>query len=412
MSTRYPWGASVGRRLLLVSLVLVSLAGAPASGAAPGATATPAAATGSAAGVTEPFRWEGPTATARLGEPAVFQAAWSGPAPVRVELLRRLRPDDPWEVRVAGSAMTEDGGRAQLTDPSHTLPNTTWRFRFRALLPDGSRVESPEATVTVADERFAWRTLTDTGISLHWTEGDDAFARQALEDGVAAVAAARELFGGGEIGLVDLFVYADEEAFYAALGPGTRENVGGQANDETRTMYALIEPAQVGSPWVRIVVAHELTHLVFAEVTRNPWSAPPRWLNEGIAVWLTEGYTSEDRARVESAARAGTLIPLSGLAGYFPTTPSRFSLAYATSASAIDHLVARWGREGLAAVVRAYGAGLGDDAAFRSGLGIGIAEFEAGWLAAIGGREREPAGPLPAPVGPLPPGWRADGPVS
>ena len=39
------------------------------------------------------------------------------------------------------------------------------------------------------------------------------------------------------------------------------------------------------------MVAHELTHLVFNENTDNPYHEPPRWLNEGIAVYLSEGYS-------------------------------------------------------------------------------------------------------------------------
>ena len=43
---------------------------------------------------------------------------------------------------------------------------------------------------------------------------------------------------------VDFFIYADQDAFYDALGPGTRENVGGQANAEIRTLFALIAPSR------------------------------------------------------------------------------------------------------------------------------------------------------------------------
>ena len=41
---------------------------------------------------------------------------------------------------------------------------------------------------------------------------------------------------------VDFFIYADQDAFYDALGPGTRENVGGQAHADIRTLFALIAP--------------------------------------------------------------------------------------------------------------------------------------------------------------------------
>ena len=59
-----------------------------------------------------------------------------------------------------------------------------------------------------------------------------------------------------------------------------------------------------------IVIPHELVHLVFDQAVDNPFRAPPRWVNEGLAVYLSEGYTGSDKAAVEAAVRAGDLMPL------------------------------------------------------------------------------------------------------
>ena len=130
---------------------------------------------------------------------------------------------------------------------------------------------------------------------------------------------------------VDFFVYADQQAFYDALGPATRENVGGEAIAEIRTLFALITPSEIGAAWVSSVIPHELTHLVFDTAVRNPYHYPPRWLNEGLAVYLSQGYGSSDRSTVAAAVSAGTLVPLVALASQFPTTAERFHLAYAES---------------------------------------------------------------------------------
>ena len=66
---------------------------------------------------------------------------------------------------------------------------------------------------------------------------------------------------------VDVFVYGDARTFRSAMGPGTRENVGGQAHPAIRTLFGLIEPSQVGSDWVDELVRHELTHIVLDDVT-------------------------------------------------------------------------------------------------------------------------------------------------
>ena len=65
-----------------------------------------------------------------------------------------------------------------------------------------------------------------------------------------------------------------------------------------------------------VVVPHELTHLVFDTAVRNPYHFPPRWLNEGVATYLTEGFTTSDRALVEANATGGRLMPLRALGGF------------------------------------------------------------------------------------------------
>ena len=94
-------------------------------------------------------------------------------------------------------------------------------------------------------------------------------------------------------------------------------------------MFALITPAEINDSWVEIVVPHELTHVVFHTAVDNPYHDPPHWLNEGLAVYLSAGYVDRDRQQVEAAAKDGSIIPLDGLAGAFPTTRDRFFLAYA-----------------------------------------------------------------------------------
>ncbi|HSV92182.1 MAG TPA: peptidase MA family metallohydrolase, partial [Desulfobacterales bacterium] len=217
-----------------------------------------------------------------------------------------------------------------------------------------------------------------------------------------------EFLGVTETEPIDFFVYPDEESFYDALGPGTRENVGGQAHSDTRTMFALIRPGDVTDPWVEIVIPHELTHLVFDTAVRNPFHFPPRWLNEGVAVYLSEGYTPSTRSAVEAAAGDGRLMPLRALGGQFPTTLERFSLAYALSVSAVDFLVRDRGPEALVDLVRIYADGVTDDEAFTAALGTDLAGFESSWLADLGAEHPTRHGPRPAPAGPLPPGWDAD----
>jgi hypothetical protein len=350
------------------------------------------------------------TAEATFGESIRFeQEANLGDAPVRAEAL----------VRVAGSNRTflaeiptPAAGRSTLTyayptPPGSLFPNTRVELGFRLTFADGSRLDSPTTTIRYEDDRVEWRTLQGPLVRVHWAEGDEGFGRRALAIGERAVEEATTLLGVQETQPIDFFVYADRDAFFDVLGPAIQENVGGVALAEIRTMFANIEPSQVNDPWVGIVIPHELTHLVFDTATRNPYHEPPHWLNEGLADYLAQGYNAGARGNVENAARSGAIMPLRALAGRFPTTQDRFSLAYDESVSAIDFLIRTYGQDALVALIRSYADGVSDDLAFEDALGVNVAGFEAAWLADLGIEEPPAYGPRPAPPGPLPPGWTA-----
>ena len=352
--------------------------------------------------------WGDPTATATYGEQIEFrQPVTTAGDPGRVELLVEL-PGAIGPVVVQPEAAEAQAGvltHRLLISEGHLLPNTTVTARWRLTGEDGSEAVGPPVTVRYEDTRFDWRTREGDVVRVHWYEGSDDFGQRALDIAERSVRETADLLGVTEEEPVDFFVYADQGSFYDALGPGTRENVGGQANPDLRTMFALIPPDEIDDPWVGTVIPHELVHLVFDTAVRNPYHAPPRWLNEGLAVYRSQGYGVGDRSAVEQAAGDGSLIPLDGLTGQFPTTRERFFLAYAESVSAVDFLVRTHGEDALVALVRSYATGLTDDEAFERAIGMDVAGFDAAWRAALGAGEPREFGPRPAPPGRLPPGW-------
>lgn len=317
------------------------------------------------------------------------------------------------DVPVTGGATQALEYELDLTGGGHLVPNTpitaTWAAYTKA---GGEPVLSEPRTIRYRDTSHEWRTLEGDLVNVHWYAGGESFARDALRIGDQAVRETADLLGVTETEPVDFFIYGDDVSFRAALGPGTRENVGGQAHADIRTLFALIEPEAIDNPWVGIVIPHELVHLVFDTAVSNPYRFPPRWLNEGLAVYLSEGYGSADRNRVADAVERRDLLPLDALTGQFPTEPEKTSLAYAEAVSAVDHLVRTEGQDALITLVLAYRDGLTDDEAFTKAIGKDVAAFQAGWLAELGAEEPERFGPRPAPAGPLPPGWSGPAPTS
>jgi hypothetical protein len=350
-----------------------------------------------------------PTIEATFGKGiTVTQPVTLDAKPSRVELLLTYADANGplvLEVPAPAAGSTTLTYTADDTD-GHTLPNTPVEARWRITpTADAAPVVGPSVKDVYDDERFDWKTASGDIVRVHWYQGDQAFGERALRIGEEAVAAAGALLGVTEDEPVDFFIYADQDAFYDALGPGTRENVGGQEVASIRTLFALIPPSAIDDPWVSTVVPHELTHLVFDTAASNPYHFPPRWLNEGLAVYLSQGYDSSDRGIVERAARDGTLIPVAGLIGQFPTSAERFFQAYAESVSAVDFLIRTHGQDALVSLIRSYADGRTDDEAFTAAIGMDTAAFDAAWLADLGAQTPVAFGPQPAPSGPEPAAW-------
>lgn len=342
-----------------------------------------------------------------LSQPVVLTAA-----PFRVELLLATGEDGtPLVVEVPPPAAGTTALRYTLdVSEGHILPNTPLNARWRITqTPDAVPVTGPPVSAVYEDDRFDWQTVEGDIVRVHWYEGGRDFGERALRIGEEAVTSTAALLGVTEDAKVDFFIYGDQDSFYDALGPGTRENVGGQANADIRTLFALITPSEIDDPWVATVVPHELVHLVFDTAVQNPYHFPPRWLNEGLAVYLSQGYSPGDRSAVQRAARNGELIPLDGLAGQFPTTADGFFLAYAESVSAVDFFVRTHSEQALIDLIASYADGRTDDEAFMAAIGQDLAAFDAAWLADLGAEAPVRYGPQPAPPGPQPSVWTAGG---
>ena len=113
------------------------------------------------------------------------------------------------------------------------------------------------------------------------------------------------------------------------------------AHPHIRTLFALIAPSEIG-PAGSKASSPTSSCTLFATASTNR-TRPPHWLNEGLAVYLSDGYGDSDRQQVEQAA--GTIDhPARRTAGAFPTTPSG-SFSPPESVSAVARIVDVHGRD-------------------------------------------------------------------
>lgn len=349
-----------------------------------------------------------PTATSTFGKGIDFTQPYSGGGTIREVDIVITYPGGygPSVIQLENPGATSFDYLLD-TSSGDIQPNTQLVAHFEVTLADGTVATGPDMRVTYADDRFDWQTMVGGIVRLHWYEGDDTFAQQALQMAEDGIAKASAFLGFDETAPIDFFIYADQSPFYDALGPATRDNVGGEANPATRTLFALIAPGDL--QYASTVVPHELTHVVFGDITQNPDHDPPRWLNEGIAVYVSQGFDSSDKELVAQAVSDGTLMPLAALSGEFPTSQQGFYLAYAESVSAVDYFMRTYGQADLDELVKAYGTGVSDDGAFKTAIGISTDAFDKAWQKDNGGTALASFGPQPEPPGPVPSAWTSQG---
>jgi Peptidase MA superfamily len=355
-----------------------------------------------------------PTAKATYGQSIDFAVPLTTSVkPDRVE-LRLLFPGaiGPEIIDVPSTAGTGSSNLSYSLDltTGNLAPNTKFTATWAAVAAGNVIGLSAPLTVDYQDTSEPWQTITGNLVTVHWYQGSKAFAKQELAIAEKAIADTSALLGVTETQPVDFFIYADDPAFKAATGSAPGELTIGQSRADIRTLFGLITEATMNSQDVRSVVPHELAHLVFDTAVHNPYRFPPTWLNEGLATYLSAGYTTTFRGLVADAVRSGELLPLTALSGEFPRfDPAKAYLAYGTSVSAIDFLVRTYGQDKLVLLVQAYADGLTDDEAFTRALGMNLGAFQDAWLADLGAGTPTKYGPNPAPAGPLPPGWTGPG---
>ncbi len=349
-----------------------------------------------------------PTATVEFGTAITFLADYASSGNIERAELRLLFPGAIGRYLIPlPTPSTRSGVLRYMLDTTgggNIRPNTLVQASFAITTADGTEV-SDEVSVRYLDTTHAWRTAKGGVVTVHWYLGSDSFGQHAAAVAAKAMLDLGKLYGVAEDAPIEFYLYGDSASFRKAMGTSTTESVGGTINSASRTAYGLVTSADIAGDYVATMVPHELDHIVFDDAVSNPFGSPPFWMNEGLAVYFSEGYGSGDRALLASAIDARDVMPLRAYASSFPRDAGQFRLAYAEAVSAIDFLVRSYGRTALLKLVLAYKSGLTDDEAFDQALGTDLAGFQTAWLKGIGAATPEQYGPQPAPAGPVPPDW-------
>jgi hypothetical protein len=130
------------------------------------------------------------------------------------------------------------------------------------------------------------------------------------------------------------------------------------------------------------ILTHELAHLILHR--HIPEDALPRWLDEGVAQWVSGG-TAEialmegTGPRLKQAVLSGRWVSFRSLAGPFPAEDPALSLAYEQSRSFVEFIVQRYGSAGLLRILNGLREGKRIEAAVEGALSVSFGELETAW---------------------------------
>jgi len=125
---------------------------------------------------------------------------------------------------------------------------------------------------------------------------------------------------------------------------------------------------------------HELCHILLGE---HLTMRIPRWLNEGIAQWASEGITEiirPEKNLLQRAALSGTIIPLYRLDISFPMESNAFVLAYEQSQSFVVYLIQQYSQHSLLQMLELLKNGQSLHTAIRRIYGKSLHQLENEWI--------------------------------
>lgn len=122
------------------------------------------------------------------------------------------------------------------------------------------------------------------------------------------------------------------------------------------------------------LLLHEVSHILTARAAGG--RKVPRWLDEGIALFIGRPWQLEDRSRLTWAMLREKVVPLAELEVRFSSDRASASRAYAISGAFVHDLVRKRGPDSAAAILSGLSLGLPFSAAFHRAIGVSLEQAE------------------------------------
>jgi hypothetical protein len=255
-------------------------------------------------------------------------------------------------------------------------PGSTAKYWWRVKDASGSKVETAPVQVRFDDTRYQWRNLTEGKVTVYWYKGDDSFAQELM---AAAQQSLEKLAAdtGAELEKpIGLYIYADANDLRGAM-IYPQEWTGGVAFTGYGIMAIGIAPGDID--WGKTAIVHELTHLVIDQMTFNPYTGLPTWLDEGLAMYSEGLLGPEFTTYLSRAVAKNSLISVQSLSSPFSAYGEGAYLSYAESYSLVEFLITNYGRDKMLELLSTFRQGSSYDGALEKVYGFDMDGLDRLW---------------------------------
>jgi len=122
------------------------------------------------------------------------------------------------------------------------------------------------------------------------------------------------------------------------------------------------------------LVLHEVSHILTARAAGG--GKVPRWLDEGLALFIGRPWKLEDRSRLTWAMLREKEMPLAELEGRFSSDRASAIRAYAISGAFVHDLMRKRGVDSAAAILSGIALGIPFSEAFHRAIGVSLEQAE------------------------------------
>ncbi len=264
-------------------------------------------------------------------------------------------------------------------------PGTELEYWWQITNEGGDSLKTEPQHLLYMDERHDWQTLSSDRLTLYWYNGDRAFG-EALFDQANKTLDQIENEAGVKVEVpVKIFIYGSFADLHDAIAVGAQEWTGGQAFTDQGVVVIGVSPDDLD--YGLIATPHELTHLVIHQATDNPFGDIPRWLDEGLAVYMSgelDAPWRDYRDMVARSARQGKLMTLQTLSSSFPADSEQAGLAYAESGVVVEFIIKHYGQKAMAHLLEIFSQGALYDDALEQALGVDTWGLDNAWRESMG----------------------------